>query len=254
MRSAGAFCERELHLLVHRPRDRTVALDQERIFGHVVLREGGHDRPTGGIHVLNRLAHVFVGHRRVAVLVFHVVGAETAAVALLGVEAGHAQQRIDHLSVAARVRYAAVLPEGFEVFGEDVLFGFPALGVGIVETVLQVGITARVVGLHDAVVEQFGDLLVHGIGYAVDHEQPSRTRFRTHVLAQAPDRISSCSRCHGPPAAPCRRIPVRSRGRCRRTSTCSSSPGRRPSRRWPALRGSPRRPPGIRRALRGRRS
>ena len=112
------------------------------------------------------------------------VGAETAAVALLGVEAGHAQQRIDHLSVAARVRHATVLPEGFEVFGEDVLFGFPALGVGIVETVLQVGITARVVGLHDAVVEQFGDLLVHGIGYAVDHEQPSRTRFRSHVLAQ----------------------------------------------------------------------
>ena len=71
-----------------------------------------------------------------------------------------------------------------EGFGEDVLFGLPTTCGSPVETTLQVGIAATVVGLHNSVVEILGQFGFHVIGNAVDDQQVRRATLRSYELAK----------------------------------------------------------------------
>ena len=185
----GRTSQLDPDFFVHLARDGTVVPDQEQVFGQAGRGQTDDQVAAGGVHILDRLAHILVRHRRIGVLILHVVGTETGTETLRGVEARHAQQRVDPLAVAAFMRHAAGFPEGLEVLGEDILLGLPAFLIGFVEAILQIGVAVRIISLHDAVVEAVGHIGMHGIGHAVDHKQASRPRLGADVFAHGQDQL-----------------------------------------------------------------
>lgn len=118
---------------------------------------------------------------------------ESGAGTLRGIKGRHTVKRRHSITFAVRKIHTAGFPIRLKILGKDILFGLPAFCIGIIEAILQIGITRRSIRLHDTIVETIHNRTIHRIRHAIDYQQASGTRFRTDILAHGIDQLGKQS-------------------------------------------------------------
>ena len=124
----------------------------------------------------------------VGIFILHVIGAETCTESLGRIEACHSEEGIHCLPFPCGVIHPSVLPIGLEILSKNVLLRFPSCVISIIETGLEIRISARSVCLDYTIVKIFGHFPADRIRNTVDHEQLASAGLRTEIFPELTDK------------------------------------------------------------------